>query len=302
MDAEPQATLVVAADSRMVRPAAVTISSAWHHTGPLPTVLLGHALAPVDEALLRSAVAARAGHGATTTHLRVTPVPAAWLAGLHQGEVGSVATWARAFLGRVLGSHGRALYLDADVLVRRSLAPLLTTDLRGFVLGAVTDRHLTTVADARWPTTAPPWEEAGIPPATGVFNSGVLLADLARWHAEDVEARLLTLGRAPRPRPWTLGDMGVFNTVLWDRWLPLDGRWNAQGERGHVVHFAGRPKPWEAGADFALPLLAAYHDAAACTGWALPQDRSVRARYALARAASRAGDALVWAEDRFPRR
>ena len=34
--------------------------------------------------------------------------------------------------------------------------------------------------------------------------------------------------------------------VLWDRWMPLDTRWNSRSPDAVIAHFAGPRKPWQA--------------------------------------------------------
>src|SRR4051812_34389773 len=77
------------------------------------------------------------------------------------------ATWYRVFLPELLPHVDRVLYLDSDLIVRDSLAPLFETDLAGNLVGAVTNvfqhNHLHRPA------------QLGLAGPHVYFNAGVLL-------------------------------------------------------------------------------------------------------------------------------
>ena len=116
----------------------------------------------------------------------------------------------------------------------------------------------------RWPpcaTTssgAPPdggpnsFRRLGLGPAP-VFNSGVLLIDVAAFNAQDVLERCLAFGASHPPARIGL-DQDLLNAVLHGGWAELSPVWNWQytwASRlfeamadAHVVHFIGPKKPW----------------------------------------------------------
>lgn len=111
----------------------------------------------------------------------------------------------------------RAVYLDADVLVRRDLAELFTTDLRQAPVAAVRDYVITStdheMSGVRERSSPRPY-----------FNSGVLVIDLVRWRSLNVTERALeyaAAGNAALPFP----EQDALNAVV-DRWYELDLRWN----------------------------------------------------------------------------
>ena len=63
----------------------------------------------------------------------------------------STATYRRAFLPGLLPDLDRVIYLDADLIVRSSLAELWSTDLAGAALGAVEDPWMATIPAMRAP-------------------------------------------------------------------------------------------------------------------------------------------------------
>ena len=82
---------------------------------------------------------------------------------------------------------GRALYLDADMVVMEDLHPLfgMTMD---HCFGAVLDAHVAVVgAPSMWR----PWREEHLPPLTPYLNTGTLLIDLQRWRDEQVTSKTL---------------------------------------------------------------------------------------------------------------
>ncbi|KAG9014684.1 hypothetical protein FRB94_010531 [Tulasnella sp. JGI-2019a] len=140
----------------------------------------------------------------------------------------------------------RVLYLDADILVRGSLAELWEVDLGDKLVAAAVDVGL-------------PMGHTGLPKRDEpYFNAGVLLLDLTkiRQHAQD----LRSLARSMRDAHFR--DQDVLNTHFRD-WKQLSLRWNAQGlgtyaknssserdrldltEQDHpaIVHFTGPLHP-----------------------------------------------------------
>lgn len=178
----------------------------------------------------------------------------------------STATYRRAFLPDLLPDFDRILYLDADLIVRSSLAELWSTDLAGAALGAVVDPWMATIPAMR----------AAFP--DGYFNAGVLLIDLAKWREEQVPARFAEdicrrrqAGEDPRTHSH---DQTPLNEVLRGRWRAVSPRWNFTthltprvaaelaipapdyqviAEDPAVVHFLGSHKPWVPGFESLTP-------------------------------------------------
>lgn len=178
----------------------------------------------------------------------------------------SSATYRRAFLADLLPHLDRILYLDADLIIRASLAELWSTDLAGAALGAVVDPWMATIGTMR----------AAFP--DGYFNAGVLLIDLAKWRDEQVPERFVEdirrrqqAGEDPRAHSH---DQTPLNEALRGRWRALSPRWNftthltprladelaipardyeAIAADPAVVHFLGSHKPWVPGFENLTP-------------------------------------------------
>ncbi len=149
----------------------------------------------------------------------------------------SVATYLRFWVPRALADYERCLYLDLDLLVRRPLRPLLETDLKGNVLGAVNERSSECAQRLR----------LARPKA---FNAGLLLIDVAKWNTEQVTHRCFDwLSRHRDSVIWL--DQDALNAVLDQDILELDVRWNTLRDRldevsdPAIVHFNGSGKPWQ---------------------------------------------------------
>lgn len=147
------------------------------------------------------------------------------------------------------GEYRRLLYLDADVFIQGGdFGALMAVDLGPHPLGAVRD-------NMQWRTPrrrTPSFERLGLPWAS-VFNSGVMLIDVAAWGERDVLGRMLAFGAAHDPAKVGL-DQDLVNAVVRGGWAELSPVWNWQytwASRlfegladAHVVHFIGPRKPW----------------------------------------------------------
>lgn len=179
------------------------------HGPPLPEPQAGQLAEMVDRG------------GATLRYLPVTSETAEALPGSRHL---TVATWYRVFLPELLPDVDRILYLDADVLVRESPAPLWSTDLDGNTVAAVTNVF------EPWNLG---WPEHGLGLRAPYFNAGVLLMDLERMRADDVAAKILKHAAANEGR-MPFGDQDPLNAVLAESRKALHPRWNVQNS---VVHF-----------------------------------------------------------------
>ena len=182
--------------------------------------------------------------------------------------------------------EGRALYLDGDTLVRRSLRPLWETDLGGACLGAALAPGVQ-VQCAQVAARAPGWRKAkeklakrsarldGIDMARYV-NNGVMLLYLDRIRAIGLDAPMTDIEATAC---YTSRDQDYINVVFRDRIHLIDPTWNsgwgnprtleryvpkemqdgfrASREDPAIVHFTGFEKPWQAPTPpFQLHLLA----------------------------------------------
>lgn len=171
----------------------------------------------------------------------------------------SPATFHRLSLpGLLPAGVSRAIYLDADVVVLRSLRALAQADLGGAEIGAVEDAGVCARGAQRFA------KRHGLAPGGLYFNAGVLVLDVDRLRRSGAFARAAAAARA---QPLEFLDQDALNIVFWGRWARLDPIWNVQQamliesmpsatpqiaqarrRRPGVVHFTTAEKPWTPGA------------------------------------------------------
>lgn len=192
--------LVLAIDTSYAMAAAVTIRSAIEKTaGRMTIYIVDCGLCVKDKEDIKLSLPER--HNVTLAFL---DLPTGSLA----AELGP--TWAKIDMMKILPVE-RALYLDADMLVRKSLEELWNTDLEGSSIGAAMDVGFPMghddVTQRRY------------------FNAGMLLIDLAkaRTRLSELEARVRKMKEA------RYGDQDVLNAHFAGDWAEVSLSWNAQG-------------------------------------------------------------------------
>lgn len=194
----------------------------------------------------------------------------------------------------------RAVWIDADTIVRRDLTDLVCHELGDATVGAVQEygtRDLSTAEGTR-----ACFERLGVDGSSRYFNSGVLTIDVRRWRRDRVTERVLDYTRSNAEHV-RFADQDGLNMMLAGKWSALDLRWNVQvaawrclprlvqanlapeviaaqpglAADAFIMHFAG-DKPWKEG--LRSPFRAEYFRALRQSALLNP------ARYALHRGAS----------------
>lgn len=171
-------------------------------------------------------------------------------------SVGSLATYARLFIGDLFGSLGRALYLDADTILLSTLAELESWRIGPpNVVAACLEPYTPNFRSDNGP---PDFARLNFSGAEPYFNAGVLLIDIAAWNAAEVKERSLAYLRRSDIRI-ALFDQEALNVVLAGCWDRLEPEWNVsrywlRAERrksrpqilhqARIVHFLSAEKPW----------------------------------------------------------
>lgn len=197
------------------------------------------------------------------------------------------AGMARLALDRYIDlAEGRVLYLDSDVLVRSSIEPLFDSDLNGFLLGAVpaVGRPIMGL-DPYEPTLS--WHETeyaagGATPGGVVFNSGVLLIDIAAWRSAEILGRSQDLGSR-----FPVADQRILNGLLARDWYPLPQTWNSKDPEAAIYHFAGARRPWQR-SYYRNPIWLEYLSAAEDLGWRIERPRMLGMQVGLRSAVAKA--------------
>lgn len=141
--------------------------------------------------------------------------------------------YARIGMASLLAGVKRVIYLDSDLLMMGDLCELWESDQGDSVAMVCRDRKVLRLSqDSPW-LLAP--HEAGLP----YFNSGVMLVDLDKWRAEQVEQKCLDLISKPcgTYRWW---DQTILNYVIRGKVGFLPSQWNWQSEE---VPAPGEPYP-----------------------------------------------------------
>ena len=89
----------------------------------------------------------------------------------------------------LLPSGTRALYFDADVVVRRDLAEMFSMEM-SHAVGSVIDAHVGVIGS---PSMWRPWREEQIDPQLPYLNTGTLLIDVDRWNNEEITEKIVFL-------------------------------------------------------------------------------------------------------------
>lgn len=203
-----------------------------------------------------------------------------------EGVGDTVGRLLRVYCGRLLArppEGGRVLYLDGDTVALDDLVPLASQDLAHHPIGAVQDtmflswHHKAQARDPRrrrrYQKTLAAWSSSMASfRADRYFNSGVLLIDYDRVDALGLNAAMQDLDRLAGLR---LPDQDFLNDLFTGQVAWLEPRWNAQWgnietrrralpadiragwaasrRTPALLHFIGKPKPWQAltGREFA---------------------------------------------------
>lgn len=188
------------------------------------------------------------------------PFDFAMLRGLKEcGHLG-LSAYYRLFVPDLLPNHlKRIVYLDADLIVRRSIEELYFQPLDDAVVGAVCRP-----AAATYDRDAARLE---LPKGCYYFNSGVLVINLPRWRQLGIRDQCLKF-LYEHPDKVVYADQDLLNAVLCRLHKPLHPMWNVTLQllpdlfsriAGHdhsagdidglvvdpaIVHFNGQHKPW----------------------------------------------------------
>jgi lipopolysaccharide biosynthesis glycosyltransferase len=249
--------LACASDRNYVMPLSVMLFSAVSHLesgSDIDVYILSLGITPELKDRIRKTVVA----DSLTIHIEFIDVATEQLGGLPVIDHLTVAAYLRLLLPDLLPETcKRVLYLDSDVLVRKTLRPLWNE--------SIGDNHLLAVTDIGYPVlgdSVPNWQELGLPPNAELFNSGVMLFNFDQWREHQTSGTALEYAR--KYKSIVKHDQDVLNAVCYNYRGPLDLTWNVcasydaihhfANERADelwsdpsIQHFSGRWKPWVPG-------------------------------------------------------
>lgn len=172
----------------------------------------------------------------------------------------SRSAYYRMFVAEILPENiEKILYLDGDIIIRKSLLELWNTDLNSYAIGCVMDMLV---------GKPQIYNRLRIPYEAGYFNSGMMLINLKYWRENNILAELLQFIKDYPERISASVDQDVLGYVLRDRkkFLPLKYNvqegfffkpeyasidyWKYEDQLTEaindpvILHFTGRSKPW----------------------------------------------------------
>lgn len=146
----------------------------------------------------------------------------------------------------VLTNVDRALYLDVDILIKKSVTNLFELDMKNYEIGAVIDSGM--YAFYGWHLSALDFSEQD-----NYFNSGVLLMNLKAMRHNQSSQTLLKMIAL---REYKFFDQDILNIFYKGNYLLLDSIYNytdkckldkcVANEDVVIEHFNGDIKPWHA--------------------------------------------------------
>lgn len=278
--------LLLCTNALFLQHAAVCVASVLANNPDLffDTVIVSQQHERLDEEKFRRSMASFPNH---SLEFRKFSIPDSLVLPLNPLSHYTLDTYSRLWVGEFFPADvTRVLYLDADMVVVGSLAPLWTEDLAGALIGAVDI-----------PGSPRGVERLGLQAEDGYFNAGMLVIDLAQWRATRAEQVVLDYIRENPER--VLYDQDALNACFYNRTKRLDYRWNVIRPFFHepptlplrrqeleticrearIIHFNGGSKPWSYFCDH--PRRAEYQTYLRMTEWRdfVPPDRTLLNRF-----------------------
>jgi lipopolysaccharide biosynthesis glycosyltransferase len=270
-------SVISASDDNYAMPLAVTIRSVIDHLRQdqnlLVSILDGGLTDSSKDRLLQS-------WRAPNVSVRFLQPPIDQIADLKTENHLNFVTYLRLFMPSLL-SESRVIFLDADLLIRKNIEELWTTDLGDAPVAAVND-YFTPYLNTRETLgrftlcdkhpdkchPVPNYRELALKPTAGYFNAGVMVVNLQRWRELDVLNQAVELVRRHQEHV-RYCDQYALNVLFSDRWKPLDLRWNQNSNLAEwhrpeetvfdsklyrlllndpwIVHYTWLVKPWHTG-------------------------------------------------------
>jgi lipopolysaccharide biosynthesis glycosyltransferase len=276
--AEP-ISVVSASDDNYAMPLAVTIRSLIDHLSPgqsLAVSILDGGLTDHSKARL-----VRSWKTPQVTVQFLRP-PVEQISDLKIENHLNLVTYLRLFMPSLLPqAQERTIFLDADLLIRRNIAELWTTELGDAPIAAVNDYftpYLNTREALGRPSICdqhpdkchpvPNYRELGLAASAGYFNAGVMVVNLKKWREMDVLHRAVDLVRRHQEHV-RYCDQYALNVLFSGHWKQLDFRWNQNSnlaawcgpevtafddqlfyqlrDEPWIVHYTWLVKPWHTG-------------------------------------------------------
>lgn len=259
--------IVCATDNNFVQHCCVMLASVLTNNSNVTVYLLTEGLTNENQKIIRQEIEAKFGifHYIIVDSDVVSKLP---MPGNRNLKHISPATYYRLLIPDLLPDEvHKAIYLDCDIVVRKSLEELWNIDISDYSLGAV-HQILDEIVHAY---------RLGYPVQYGYFNAGVLLINVDYWRKNNIKDRLINY-MIDNYKTIRYHDQDALNANLYDKTLLLPCKWNmvnyffqkdvfkAVGifngkiindyseykrmlkiDRSDptIIHFVSKPKPWQ---------------------------------------------------------
>lgn len=135
----------------------------------------------------------------------------------------SRATFMRLLMPDVMKGFTVVLYLDGDVVVKRDIAEILRTDMKGYCIGGIEDPHIWAVRQYRENISAHLNKNLGIQTQDKYFNAGVLIFNLKEITKACTTKDMLDMAAS---RKWMWEDQDVLNKLFKGKVKWIEANWN----------------------------------------------------------------------------
>ncbi|MDX8339297.1 glycosyltransferase family 8 protein [Draconibacterium sp. IB214405] len=261
--------IVLSTDNNFVQHCAATLVSLLENNkGLINIYILSEGLTDSNNRILEEIVLARGGNfkyiQVDSDLIQSLPMPY-----LKSTSHISLATYYRLVIPFLLPSSiNKVIYLDCDIIIRKSIKELWEVDIETFAVAAVYQITQRTIKDAI---------RLGYDPSYGYFNAGVLLINLSYWRQHNITKKLLSYLTTNQNRI-IFHDQDALNAVLHDKSFKISCKWNMltiffikrtliindefegkiindyldykksfpkEALDPTIIHFVAKPKPWD---------------------------------------------------------
>jgi len=173
--------------------------------------------------------------------------------GGYQGINTNLANYARFAMDSLLKKVSKAMWLDADTIVRCDVVPMV----RNALCNETSHNIIAAVPGERKPRGFPKEVRKQYNLSLS-FNAGVYVVDLNKWRSENMSSKIRAIALMNREQKiYDLGSQAPLALAVGDRFEHLPWIWNAKvgnfnrtdrlanAEEACIVHWNGPTKPWD---------------------------------------------------------
>ena len=167
----------------------------------------------------------------------------------------------------ILAQYKKAIVMDCDIIIKRDLAELYSTDVSGYLVAGVKDIVFQGILNGTVPGTYEyVLNEMKMQDPYEYVNTGVLVMNLEEWRKEYTQEEVIDIANSKKFR---IQEQDILNVLFEGKMKTLEVGWNyyvpvseflkqslefapaashqiykEAGEKPYLIHYAGVPKPW----------------------------------------------------------